>query len=489
MKKHVIALFFVLFLLFVLPTAAHADGGDEWKTAPVITSVYESGKEQLIVEWDGKADLYQVYLDGKNVATVNLNGAVIDAKAGRHQIRVVPIMISSKNIDTSFSFNIEGTEAGSSILGKINLGSIGIDIDLAALGVDPKDILQGSQSKTFSFTYNVNPLLSATPEVTAAATDFDDRVILSFTDKYNSDLYRIGIKSGKDTNYVVFDPSSPDVSALVTKNNTAVTVILDPAYLKQNGCLVPELDSKYSFSVMLEKYAVDLVDNAVETSMIHGSKESRLFNYTPTAAWKNAPEITYASQTADGQITLQWVHDDGGIGCEYEITEISKTMGVRRGKKVLGRTTGNEYVIRDRMNGSYYYTITPVHGRQVGIASEDAAVDVKNDWVAAPAFTAEVLSGRKIRLSWDAAPGVESYHIIAYAGSGSLLRYVNLDFKKYGEYDVSVSGDKVTYTFTYREDAVSDNGARFRFEIYGLRHDAGGAEQHSTSSKQTVVVK
>ena len=287
----------------------------------------------------------------------------------------------------------------------------------------------------------------------------------------------------------MFDPSSSDGSALVTKNNTAVTVILDPAYLRQNGCLIPELDNKYSFSVMLEKYAVDLVDNTVETSMIHGSKESRLFNYTPTAAWKNAPEITYASQTADGQITLQWTHEDGGIGCEYEITEISKTMGVRRGKNILGRTTGNEYVIQDRMNGSYYYTITPVHARQAGNVSEEAAVDVKNDWVAAPAFTAEVLSGHQIRLTWTAAPGVKSYHIIAYAGSGSLLRYVNLDFKKYGEYDVGVSGNKVTYTFTYREDAVSESGARFRFEIYGLRHDAGGAEQRSTSSKQTVVVK
>ena len=84
---------------------------------------------------------------------------------------------------------------------------------------------------------------------------------------------------------------------------------------------------------------------------------------------------------------------------------------------------------------------------------------------------------------------MESYHVTVYAGSGSLLRYVNLDFKEYTEFDVQAKAGNMEYIFTYGEDIVSDNGVKLKFEIYGIRHAANGTEQQSSSSKQIIAVK
>ena len=482
--KRLVLSFLMLAVLLSLGVSAAAVDDDVWKTAPVIKSVYEADKEQLIVEWEGNSDLYQVYLDGKKVSTVNLNGAIIEAKPGRHQIQIVTIKLESKGVDSSFSLEIGESEGG-----KLGLGKIGLNIDLAALGIDPKDIIQGSQSETFTLTYAVDPLFSAVPEITEAATDHQDRVVLSFKDKYNSDLYRIGIKNGKDVNYIEFDPASAEASELVIKNNTSVTVILDQEYLKKCGCMIPELDEKHSFSVTLEKYAVDLVSHAAETSAIHCSKESKSLSYTPVAAWKTAPEIVYASQTADGQVTLRWEHDAGPLKCEYEVKEITKTLGVKRKETVLSRSSQKELIIKDLMNGTYYYTVTAVYSGEAGDTSDEVSLKLNNDWVTAPVLICEALPDNQIKLTWQAAPGVESYHVTVYAGSGSLLRYVNLDFKQYSEFDVQAKAGNMEYIFTYGEDIVSDNGVKLKFEIYGVRHTAKGAEQQSSSSKQIIAVK
>jgi len=484
MKKFFVLLTFIALFSMTLGVSALAGETDEWKEAPIITGVYESAKETFILTWEGNADLYQVYLDGKNVATVNLNSAVIEMKAGRHHLQVVPVKVESKDIDTSLSLNLNGNG-----IGKLVLGEIGVNIDLAALGVDPKDILQGTQSKAFPVSYTVDPIFSASPEITAAATDFNDRVILSFTDKYSADVYTITVKSGKDINYVLFDTTDAGTADYVFKSNSLVTVVLDPDYLKTQGCMIPELDEKYGFSVMLGKYAVNLIDGAVEETIVHESKDSKLYSYTPLAAWKNAPEITYVSQTADGQVTLRWEHDDNGLGCEYEVRRIEKVLGIRRGEKVLGKTPEREFVVEDLMNGEHSFVVVPVYAREEGLASGEASVDVKNDWVAAPVLTCELLENDRIRLTWSAAEGVESYHIIVYAGSGSLLRYVNLDYKKYTEIDVSAGEGEMEHIFHYDNSLAADSGIKLKFEIYGLRHAADGSEQRSAASTQTIRVE
>lgn len=493
--KRVLLLVFILSIVLSCGVSAFAEESEEWKAKPTITGVYDVGKDQLLVTWEGKSVLYEVYLDGQKTATINLNNALIKAKTGRHQLQVVPVLFRSKDIDTSISLNYEAPEVEIPFLNKLfpssllPFGSIGLNLDLAALGLDAKDRQQGERSETFSFNLSDNALTNAVPEITAAATDFQNRVILSFTDKYNADCYRIQIKSGKDINTVEFDPTANASKSLVNKSNTSVTVVLDPVYLKQQGCLIPDLDQKYSFSVILEKYAVNLVDRAPEPSILHSSKESKAFTFTPYAAWKNAPEITYASQTADGQVLLQWDHDDGGLGCEYEITQHAKLLAIKKGAEVVGRTKARELLIKDRVNGTYYYTVTPVYSRESGSPSDEASVEVTNNWMAAPVLSLKSLGGNQVLLSWTGAEGVEQYHVTVSAGSGSLLRFVNLDFKKLTEFDVSAATGQMEYKYTYGNDILTVDGVKLRFDIYAVRHDANGTAQQSTSSRQTITIK
>ena len=490
MRKRIsLALVLALFstLLFV---RAYAADSDEWSAAPVVTKVYESGKEQLIVEWEGSADLYYVYLDGKKTATVNLNYAILDVKAGRHQLQILPIRLQSKEGDKNFGFEVSlPLKALKLPFAEDEELKASANVDLSAFGIDPKDVLQGTRSPILTLNYNTSPFFSATPEVTSAATDFDDNVILTFTDKYDSESYQIGVKSGKDVTYVEFDRSAADAAKWITKDNSTVTVILDRDYLKKQGCMIPELDEKYSFTVKLGKYAVDLVSGEAEPTMLLGSKESKGYGYTPTAAWKTAPEITYASQSADGQVTLRWTHETNGLACEYEVIRINKVLGVKKGEEILGQTAKNEFVVNDLMNGTIDFAVVPVYKEEKGEASETAAVELSNSWVAAPSLTCEALSGNRVRLTWESAAGVESYHIVVYAGSGSVLRFVNLDYKKYGEFDVTAKPGKMEYIYEFGSEAATDNGVKLRFEIYGLRHAANGEEQRSAVSKQSLVIQ
>ena len=473
MKKLAISLLLVLALIFALSSFAFADH-DNWNAMPTITHVYEFSKEKIALEWEGNADLYQIYVDGKTVATVNINTAIISMKAGSHQIVVVPIKYESKNVDTRVD---------------IDISFVSGSVDLAALGIDSKDLVQGTASKTYKLNYSVNSIYNAVPEIAGAYTDFDDRVLLSFSDKYDSDIYRVAIKSGKDVNYVEFDSANKKDQALIAKNNTSVTITLDQDFLKAQGCLVPELDQKYSFSVQLKKRPVNLVDGSKELETVLESKESKALTYTPFAAWKNAPDITYASQTADGQITLRWDHDDNDLGCEYKIVRYEKILGVKKGETELGRTDKREFTVKDLMNGKYIFAVIPVYSREDGLASEEVEVELKNNWVIAPALDYSQGDKGKVILKWASAPGVESYHVIVSAGSGSLLRFVNLDFNKYTEFDVPAKTGDIEYIFTYNDPIDPDNGVKLKFEIYGVRHAANGTEQKSATTKQVVIVR
>lgn len=450
----------------------------DWKDMPIITHVYELSEEKLSLEWEGYSDLYQVYVDGKKVSTVNYNTAFIDLKAGVHQIVVIPVKYESKNADKDLgvNFGFKGLEAG-------------VNIDLGALGVDPKDLLQGTPSQTFTVSYTPDPLMSAVPEIVSADTDLDDRVLLTFTDHYDSDVYRITIKSGKNANYAEFDTSSADAAALITKTNSRVTITLDQDYLQSRRCFIPELDQEYSFLVKLQRHPNNYVDGQKEESIVLESKESKAFEYTPFAAWKTAPEITYASQTADGQVTLQWVHDVGGLECKYKIIRYDKVLGVKTGENEVGRTSGKEFVIKDLMNGKYTYVIIPLYADEQGLTSEEASVEVQNNWVVAPTLKCELGKDKQVILKWPSSEGTESYHVVVYAGSGSLLRFVNLDYKKYTEFDVQAKPGDMEYVFTYQDSIDPENGVRLKFEIYGIRHAADGKEQKSATSTQTIVLK
>ena len=453
--------------------------GNEWKEMPIITHVYEMYEDKFALEWEGNAELYQVYVDGKKVSTVNFSTAFINLKTGLHQIVIIPIKYESKNADTSFELN----------LGILDKAEVGGSIDLGALGIDPKDLLQGTPSEAFKINYTVDPLLNAVPEIVSADTDFDNRVLLTFTDHYDSDVYRVTIRSGKNENYAEFDTSSADAAALITRTNSRVTITLDQDYLRSRRCFIPELDQEYSFLVKLQRHPDNYVDGQEEGSILLESKESKAFEYTPFAAWKNAPEITYASQTADGQVTLRWAHEDNGLGCEYIILRYDKVLGIKTGEKEVGRTSKKEYVIKDLTNGKYTYAVVPLSAREQGIVSEEATVEVKNNWVVAPALECKPGKEKQVILKWSSPDSIESYHVTVYVGSGSLLRFVNLDYKKYSEFDVQAKPGDMEYVFTYQGSIDPDNGVRLKFEIYGVCHATNGKEQKSATTTQTIVLK
>ena len=463
----------IVLVLSVHITALAA--GDDWKTKPTITHAYELSKEKIFLEWEGKADLYRVNIDGKETATVNVKSATVDLKAGVHNIIIVPLMLKSKNADTKIELNLRDIGGGS--------------IDLAALGIDPKDVHQGTQSEPFKMNYSVDTFLNATPEVKGAYTDFDDNVVLTFTDKYDSDIYYISIKSGKDIIPTEFDTDNKEAAALITKNNSTVNVTLDQKYLKKNGWMVPDLDQEYSFSVKLGKKPKNYVNNEKEQSSIIDSKESKYYKYTPYAAWKNPPEITYASQTAEGEITLMWEHEDDGIGCEYIISGAEKVLVVKKGDKEIGRTDKKEYVVKDLMDGKHTFSVKPVYKNETGFESDEQTIEVKNNWVAAPAISCTLKDDNVVLLTWDSPKEIKNYHITVSAGSGSLLRYVNLDFKKYKEFDIPAKQGKMEYEFTYDQSIDAENGTKLKFEIYGSRETDKGEIQKSATSSQTIVLK
>lgn len=474
--------------LFSYPDFAFAEGTKDWSAEPVITKVYESGKDQIILEWEGCADFYYIYLDGKKAATVNLNYAILNIKRGQHQLQILPIKLESKGADSTFGFDVSVPlpKLISKVLGD-NLEA-SANVDLSALGIDPKTILQGTRSQIFTLNYNSSPFIDTTPEIIDATTDFDDNVVLSFTDKYDSDSYGIGVWSGKDVTYVEFDRSSQTCTEWIDKNNTNVTIVLNREYLTSQSCMIPELGEKYSFTVRLGKYAVNLVSAKPEPTMLLASKDSKAFSFTPIAAWKAAPEINYASQTADGQVTLRWAHETNGLDCEYEIVRVNKLFGVKKGEDVIGRTTEHEYVINDLVNGKVDFAVVPVYEMERGDISDEMTVEVANSWVAAPEFFCEAISDNKVRLTWIATSGVESYHIVVYAGSGSLLRFVNLDYKKYQEFDIQATDEKMEYVYEYGDELVTDTGVRLRFEINAVRHTANGTEQKSSVSKESIQI-
>ncbi len=474
MKKlfRICTIVLMLSLMTFIPVLA---GEDDWETVPELTHIYELAKEKFYLEWEGKADLYRINVDGKDVKTVKINNTNIDLKTGGHTITIVPIKLQSKNANTKIDINVANIGGGS--------------IDLGALGVDPKDILQGNQSKPYKMNYNTNPVLNATPIITGAYTDFNDRVLLTFTDKYDSDEYYVNIKSGKDVISTHFDTSSADAASLISKQNSTVTITLDPAYLKKNGWLVPELNEKYSFSVKLGKWPVNLIDNSKEPPTVLESKDSKYYDYTPYAAWKNAPDSTYASQTADGTVTLKWEHDDNGLGCEYKIVSPDKVLVVKKGEKELGKTNSKEFTVKDLMNGKHTFAVIPILKNETGLSSDNQTIEVVNNWVIAPTLECTLKENKQVLLKWEAPQGVDNYHITVFAGSGSLLRFVNMDFKKYKEFDVPAKAGKMEYTFTYDQNIESEEGVKLKFEIYATRKTEKGEDQKSATSNQTIIVK
>lgn len=470
---------FALMLLLLSVSCAYCEESNVWRTAPVITKAYELSAGKLYLEWNGQAPVYQVYMDGRSVANVIVSNAVIDVKKGTHTILVYPIN-EAKAADTKVDI---GVGSNSFIGGNL-------EVDLALLGLDPKNLSAGAASVPLNIDYTPDPIFSTAPSEISASTDWNNMVHLSFTDRYYSDEYVVTIKVGKDTSYVRFSTNEDESSKYISKSNSTVSLTLEPDYLVSQECIIPELDTKYSFSVQLRKYAKNLINGESIIAAIHTSKDSSAYQYTPIATWKTAPVVSFASQTADGQITLQWTHDADNIQCEYAIMKLKKTMGIKTGEEEVGVVSENSFVINDLLNGKYDFTIIPRFNNEQGIASSEISVEVKNDWVVAPTLSCVQTGPSSLLLTWMPEPSIEYYHVTVYSGdNASILRFVNLDFKKYAEHELRSTGSQMEFAFTYPEAVVVEDGQKLKFEVYGIRRTAAGEEQKTATSSHIITLE
>ena len=474
MKKWLVSF---LIIAMIISCAALGESSSNWQIAPVITQAYELSSGELYLEWEGAAPVYQVYMDGECIESTIVNNAILPVKNGTHSITVYPIS-EAKSADTKIELGLTAKVIGASV-----------GLDLAALGLDPKNLTAGTPSSPLNIDYTSSPIFSASPEELQAVTDPQNRVHLSFTDRYYADEYIVSIKINKDVNYVKFTKGNEESDALIEQTDSLTTLTLDPAFLKNQECMIPQLDNKYSFTVQLRKYAENMLDGEKIPAVIHLSKESSSFNYTPTAAWKTAPVISYASQTADGQITLQWEHEDYGLGCKYSVVKINKSLGIKTSEEILGETAESQFVINDLSNDTYSFSVVPAFEDEQGFASEDINVEIQNNWVIAPILACEACGNNSVHLSWPTAEGIESYHITVYCGnSDSLLRFVNLDYSEYDAFDLPVTGNEMEYTFIYEDSIDPEIGMKLKFEIFGIRHTENGEEQKTASTAKSITI-
>lgn len=485
MKRFAIMLL-ALTVLFGCMAFAGAEQAEEisedWSAAPVFVRAYEQATGKIYIEWEGNAPLYQVYLDGSKVADLMVSHHILDMSNGTHSIIIYPILdeasTAGNKIGVNFDVPIKAVSAG-----------VSLDLDLDSLGLGSKAI-PGTPSEPLNIDYKANPIIEGVANEFSASFGFDNTVTLSFYDAYNADEYEITIKQGNNSNYVVYHAGEEEDSKLISKNNGTVSVLLDKDFLAAQDCPAPVAGKEYRFSVLMRKYSRDYVSGERIKTMIHASKKSDEFVYTPVELWKTAPVVEYASQTADGEVTLRWNHEDNGIGCEYAVMQINKVLGVMVGEEQLAVTAEHEFVLKDLVNGDYCINIVPILGGEKGSYSADANVEVKNEWVAAPELNCEQVGANQVRLTWKAPANIESYHIVVSTGdNASLLRFVDLDYSKYTEFDVAAAEGDMEYIYTYDKDIDPENGVKMKFEIYGIRHTSAGGEQKSATSVKTIVVK
>jgi len=505
-----LALIFVIVLM--MAATALAEGSGEWNTAPVITRAYEQSSGKVYLEWTGNAALYQVYVDGNKAADVTVRHHMIDLSKGTHAIIIYPIYEEKINADTKIGLDVDlplsvgdavngiansvggmlGIDLGSWLKGGSNSGTtaVSIGLDLKALGLDPKNLIAGTPSEPLNIDYRPDPILDGVPEHLSASIDFDNRVALSFSDPYNADEYEIMIKNGGNVNYATFRRTGEEDASFITRSNDRVTVLLDPDFLLRQGCAAPSPGQEYRFSVVMRRYTRDFTNGEIIATNIHASRKSAEIAYKPVSLWKTAPVITFASQTADGEITLRWEHEDHGLGIEYAVMQVNRVLGVVSGETQMGRTQGHEFILRDVLNAGYNFCVVPVYGGEKGSSSDEVHVEVRNDWILAPALECEQTGATQVKLTWMAPASIEKYHIVVYTGSGSaVLRLVNLGFSKYTEFDVDAVEGRMEYIFEYDQKTGPAGGAKLKFEIWGLRHTDAGEEQKSAVSSRIVVLK
>ena len=486
MKKSIIVII-VLLLFCVSFAVAESIAADDWADAPIFIKAYEQSSGKIYIEWKGNAPLYQVHVDGKKTADVAVPYIVIDASKSTHNIVVYPICEIKSANGSRISLELGLPDFLRSITDSSS--GLSLDIDLSAFGLEAKDIILGAPSAPLNIDYKTNPIINGSAVDLSTSTDFNNMVIITFSDQFNADEYEIMIKKGKNFGYATYRTNNQTDATYITKDRSMVSIVLDPDFIAKQDCLVPELDEQYKFSVLMRKYTTDYISGQKIQTVILPSKQSKEITYVPVAPWKTAPLINYASQTADGQVTLRWSHDDGGLGCIYQIMQINQTLGIKTKETKLATVKENEFVFHDLANGKYTLAVVPELSGKTGNLSSTVTIEVKNNWYAAPSLTCKQFGRNQVKLTWTKADNIDYYCCKVYvASNNALLRFVDLDYKPYSEFTIPADNSDIEHLFTYESERIPEAGIKLKFEIYGIHVAADGQEQKTAVTNQSITL-
>ena len=170
--------------------------------------------------------------------------------------------------------------------------------------------------------------------------------------------------------------------------------------------------------------------------------------------------------------------------------KINKKLGLQTGEEQIGLTTEKTFEVQDLPNGEHLFAVAPVYRNEKGDTGEAAGIKVQNGWEAVPDLKCEQVDGNHVKLMWTGLQGADSYRISIYAGdSGSLLRFVDMDFKKQEEINVASVVGPMEYLYSWKGDISTENGTKLKFEICGVHLTSDGKEQLTESTSQTLTLK
>lgn len=472
MKKFLPLCLLLLCLIVFLPAAAEQETFESPVEVPVILKAYEAEPGQIYLEWSGSSSYYEVHVDGKNIKTVKATHHTFPLKSGTHEIQIFPVIRRESGHDTNVNLDVAGL--------------VGFNVDLAMFGLTADDLTLGPASASVMLDYLPDTIFTSAAAHLSAKTDYTGCVVLSFEAPLPADEYQVKIQQGKDISYIRFSVDSADTASLITQSQSSVSIRLDPAFLKSGRCMVPEIGTKYKFSVLLRRYAENYLSGGVLPSVIHESKESKALSYKPVESWKQAPVITYASQTADGKITLRWEHDSCGADCSYVIYRVKKLGGlISQGKEKLARTKNHAYVLTDLEEGRYYIRVVPEYGGLEGEASKDANLLISNQWQNAPEIISRQTTPTDVLLSWICPEGIDRYHLTVQIPRHSLAGFINLSYETFFETDIDAVPGPMEYTYTYNNPYDKSKSPTLRIQLYGIRL-TGEEEQYTDTAQSTV---
>ena len=448
----------------------------DWTEEPTFLSAHETGKDQFTIIWEGKAPVYIVKVDGTDKATVADNKATFKLDNGTHNLQIIPVNRESGRDD------IEG------ITGPISIRT-SYNFNLDKYHMKKDHLVAGQFSEEKEINYTAEKIYDASPDGLTSFLDLHGAIHLRFIDHFKSDRYIVSYRTGSDEYSVAFSRDDQESAKWISTTADLIEIVLDPDFLQSKRDPIIQPDKDYTFSVQLQKKPIDYMSNEkAEKTLLSSQRANTSLKTTPV--WKTAPVITFAEQTADGEVTIRWTHPGAELGYQYSVSLRSKAVFITTGESELIKVNGTEAVLKGLQNGNYTLVVTPEVDGQKGTSSAEFTVVVNNNWSQAPEVVLSQIDSRTAKAEITHIFGIEEYHIKILCGdSGNLLKYVDLDYSVYGEYTVDAVSPVTEYTFVYEKEAKPTDEIKVKFEIYGIHHDEDGKTYHSATRTAQITLK